>query len=54
VTASVGVAWCDGAQLRTPEQVMAAADAALYEAKRAGRNTWRLRRCTAPQFEDSR
>lgn len=54
VTASVGVAWCDGAQLRTPEQVMAAADAALYEAKRAGRNTWRLRRCVAPQFDDSR
>jgi diguanylate cyclase (GGDEF)-like protein/PAS domain S-box-containing protein len=54
VTASVGVAWCDGAQLRTSEQVMAAADDALYEAKRAGRNTWRLHRCAAPQFDDSR
>lgn len=45
VTASVGVAWCEAAHPRSPAQMMAAADAALYDAKRSGRNTWRMRRC---------
>ena len=45
VSASVGAAWCDGARVLSASRMMAAADAALYEAKRAGRNTYRLRRC---------
>ncbi len=44
-TASFGVA--DSAGLPSPEALVAQADAALYEAKRAGRNTVRLRgHCT--------
>jgi diguanylate cyclase (GGDEF)-like protein/PAS domain S-box-containing protein len=46
VSASVGVAWSDGTSL-SADRMMAAADAALYEAKRAGRNTWRSRHCEA-------
>ena len=37
--ASVGVARSDGHD--APDAVVAAADGALYEAKRAGRSTWR-------------
>lgn len=39
VGASVGIARTDGHD--SPDVVVAAADAALYEAKRAGRSTWR-------------
>ncbi len=39
-SASIGVALCPGCG-RTPEALYKAADLALYEAKRAGRNTWR-------------
>lgn len=45
VTASVGVAWGEAVHLQSSMQMMAAADAALYDAKRGGRNTWRMRRC---------
>lgn len=45
VSASVGVAWSDGATATSAARAMAAADAALYEAKRAGRNTWRVHQC---------
>jgi hypothetical protein len=38
VTVSVGVAGFPGATAETPEALVAAADAALYEAKRQGRN----------------
>lgn len=37
VTASLGVAWCPGTGT-SPHELLAAADAALYEAKRGGRN----------------
>jgi diguanylate cyclase (GGDEF)-like protein len=37
VTASLGVAWCPGSGA-SPHELLAAADAALYEAKRGGRN----------------
>ncbi len=43
VTSSQGVAYLDGPAL-SPADVMAKADAALYEAKRAGRNTYALSR----------
>jgi predicted signal transduction protein with EAL and GGDEF domain len=42
VGASVGAALADGS--RTTDAVMAAADVALYEAKRSGRSAWRLGR----------
>ena len=38
VTVSIGVAQPDGAALRTPGQVLKAADEALYRAKQGGRN----------------
>lgn len=40
MTASVGVAWNGLGQLE-PRHLMQDADRALYEAKTAGRNTWR-------------
>jgi diguanylate cyclase (GGDEF)-like protein len=39
--ASVGAALCPGAA-RTPDELYKAADIALYESKRAGRNGWRV------------
>ncbi|MFO1338509.1 MAG: diguanylate cyclase [Burkholderiaceae bacterium] len=48
VRASVGVAWADGTQPVTVESLLATADAALYEAKHAGRDTYRLRRTGHP------
>lgn len=51
VSASVGVAWCDGAHLHSAGQMMATADAALYESKRSGRNTFRLHRCADSRFD---
>ncbi|MEQ8718761.1 MAG: diguanylate cyclase [Acidimicrobiales bacterium] len=41
VSASVGVAICRGSQVR-PTILLERADDAMYEAKRAGRNTWRI------------
>jgi diguanylate cyclase (GGDEF)-like protein len=38
VTVSIGAAQPDGARLRTPAQVVKAADEALYRAKQGGRN----------------
>lgn len=38
VTASFGVSHAKAAAFPTPEQLVARADAALYEAKRSGRN----------------
>jgi diguanylate cyclase (GGDEF)-like protein/PAS domain S-box-containing protein len=43
VTSSVGVAFVDGVDV-TPAEVVSKADAALYEAKRAGRNTYAMSR----------
>ncbi len=43
VTSSVGVAYLENAEV-IPADVVAKADAALYEAKRAGRNTYALSR----------
>ncbi|MBS0212144.1 MAG: diguanylate cyclase [Proteobacteria bacterium] len=40
VTASIGIAVADDASL-TPDELLNRADAALYRAKQAGRNTWR-------------
>lgn len=47
-SASVGAALCPG-DAETPEALYKAADVALYEAKRAGRNTWRC--CSGPHDE---
>jgi len=54
ITTSIGIAWCadvghgaDGE--RCAQSLLARADEALYEAKAAGRNTWRLLVETAPQ-----
>ncbi len=41
VTTSIGMAYCRQTGLR-PEQIIAVADRALYEAKAAGKNTWRV------------
>lgn len=42
VTTSIGIA--QGIVFRNdPEEILRVADAALYEAKDAGRNTWRIR-----------
>lgn len=40
VTTSIGIAYCAGTA--TAQTLMSTADAALYAAKEAGRNTWRL------------
>jgi diguanylate cyclase (GGDEF)-like protein/PAS domain S-box-containing protein len=46
-TTSIGIAFCP---FRTSaEALMAAADAALYDAKKAGRNTWKLVAVEGPQ-----
>ncbi|MFC0082369.1 diguanylate cyclase domain-containing protein [Aciditerrimonas ferrireducens] len=45
VTASVGVAVGQG-NLDKPDALLSAADDAMYEAKRAGRNRWRLVACS--------
>lgn len=42
VTISVGVAWTDRPAGSSPSQILAAADAALYRAKRSGRNQWAM------------
>lgn len=42
LTISVGVAWCDRPDRELPSEVVARADSALYEAKAAGRNTFRI------------
>lgn len=39
---SVGVTVCPAYALTTPEQLLASADAAMYVAKRAGRNCYRF------------
>lgn len=40
VTTSIGVAWCEPGM--TPEALVKAADQAMYDAKRAGRNCYRV------------
>jgi diguanylate cyclase (GGDEF)-like protein len=40
VTTSVGIAFHDGTEAMSADQLVRAADAALYEAKNKGRNTW--------------
>jgi PleD family two-component response regulator len=42
LTFSIGCAPSLPGQVETPEQLIARADAAMYQAKRAGRNCWRL------------
>ena len=37
ITVSIGIAYTDRRET-TPEQILQAADAAMYQAKRAGRN----------------
>jgi diguanylate cyclase (GGDEF)-like protein len=49
VGASIGVAKVSGGHA-TPDQLFKAADLAMYEAKRAGRNTWRWDRNSAAAF----
>ncbi len=38
VTVSIGLAWLDKKAIKTPESLLEVADAALYQAKKAGRN----------------
>jgi len=46
VTLSVGIAWTVPGGTEQPESLLARADAALYQAKRKGRNTY----CVAPEL----
>lgn len=49
-TASIGVGLLlVEAGVSEPGEMLATADAALYDAKHAGRNTYRIRRCVPPQ-----
>jgi diguanylate cyclase (GGDEF)-like protein len=49
LTFSIGCAPSLPGLVETPEQLIARADAAMYEAKRAGRNCWRLDSQPAPE-----
>lgn len=51
VTTSIGIAYTS--QPARADSLMAAADAALYEAKHAGRNTFRMKICCAPDGADA-
>lgn len=48
VTISVGLGWVSRVDTDEPGELIAAADAALYDAKRAGRNCVRIRQGDAP------
>lgn len=51
ITCSIGVTTFDGAPLLSPEDLMAEADIAMYEAKDAGRNTARVFRASERRRE---
>ena len=54
VTISSGVAiTADYAQAPTPEQLIGDADAQLYLSKKAGRNTWSYRGCSACRLKNA-
>lgn len=50
VTISVGLGWAGQVDSETPNELVAAADAALYDAKRDGRNCVRQRQAAAPML----